>query len=635
MILTVLIFAGLFLLAILPGLVLCGGTQRTIGGFAAIATMSLVISMLATALLGVAINALMDVHLPSIALAPVSLMLLAGAVLRTRTLNIIWPAMEWEALGAAALFLGYGVIAHQLAFTHAMDGSLLVHAWYNADWFKHVAHVQAVAGWGLPARDIFGGAQPLHYYWLSYVLPGAASAIGGDAWEALYLANLTYAFLMMLNFYGLVRATGASARLSAILVLLATIVTGRIEIWRFFASPTGISRLLAGPDAPPEPALVSLALYIPQHALALALLLSWAVTTLTGQSVPARLRWLTLLALAAVMTISTLFGGMLLGIYGLVELMRRRLAALPELGMMALGSILLVLLLNVVKFSDPTSSVASRVNPPSGMTYPTLMVAGGQIVAAFAAALGVTLLAALYALFKVTPRSHVERNLRHFSAALIVVPFLALPLAAITLGPSLAHEVFLRALNPPAIAFGILGGWVFSRAYATGGYRRRLAVLTSAVLVVLGLPAAIVREMWHGWQGDRFTTTIPTDDLAVLAALNNRTPSDIIIWQYPEAAFLARPPGRDVWAPIFGGRAVLASDRATDQRAARADLDLTRRFFSGVDVPIPARVGGIYLSRVLHPASYELLLSRMRMRPEWSEESCRPSACLFRRRKTL
>ncbi len=632
MISTALALAALFLLAIAPGFVLCGTARRSIGSLAAIATASLVVAMLATALLGVAADALFGHSLPAITLLPASLALLAGAILVKGRPRLGRPDIEWQAIAAAALFAGYGVFAYWMALDRTADGSLLIHAWYNADWFKHVSHVNGLANFGVPARDIFNGAGPLHYYWLSYVLPGAATAIGGDAWTAIYLANLAYVSLLALSFYGLVRAGGAPASIAAFLVILATIVTGRIEIWISLLIPNGIQILLANPIAPPEPALVSLALYIPQHALALGLLLGWATIALLPDTEDRRARRLVLIALAAVMTVSTLFGAMLLGIYGIVELARRRLAAVPELGAMAIASVLLVVLLGVFKLSDPTSAVGSKVDAGSIAAHPAMLAVAYGWLKTLATALGLTLLAGLYALFKLRPATPLQGRLRIFCGAMIVLPFLFLALVGALFGNGIAYEVYLRGLNPPAIAFGILGGWALSEALAGGVRQRNLVFGACAALVLIGLPAATIRELWHGQLSDSFTTTVPADDLAVLATLKAKTPRDTMVWQYPEDAFLAEEPGRDLWGPIFGGRALLASGRATDMAATAPLIALQKRYFAGEDVPIPARAGAVYLSRTLHPESYDALVARLKGNPTWLARDCRVSACLFLRR---
>lgn len=630
MIVTALSFAGIFLLSITPGLLLCLRKRANAGELAAMATASLVVTMLVTACLGVLTNHLFGAQLPAWTLAPVSLILSLGTVLISRPHKVEWPDIEWQAICAAAIFLAYGALTYHVAVMRAVDGSMLVHAWYNADWFKHVAHVNGLANFGVPARDIFGNAGPLHYYWLSYLLPGAATAIGSDAWTAIYLANLSYAALMMISFYGLVRATGATATLSAVAALLATMVTGRIEAWTFLLTPGGVRTLLASPIAPPEPALASLVLYIPQHALALSLLLGWALIALGDKAGDKGMRWLSRVALAAVMTVSTLFGAMLLGIYGLTELLRRRLKAVVELAAMAVCSVSLVALLGVIKLSDPTSSVASRVDAPPVDAPLTLLASAGNASGALAMALGLSLLVAIYAFWTIRAETKMLRGLRLFSVALIVVPFLFLPMVAVAAGSSIAYEVFMRGLNPPAIAFGILGGWAIASA---SGHYRTLWVTICGALVVIGLPGAAFRQMWHGQLGDPFTTVIPADDLAVLASLRASSRPEIIVWQFPEEGFLAEPPGRDLWAPVFAGRAVVTSARATDQRAVAGDLALAKRFFLNQQVPIPARADAVYLSQALHPESYAALMSTMKADPLWVEVHCRSSACVFFRRE--
>ena len=91
---------------------------------------------------------------------------------------------------------------------------------------------------------------------------------------------------------------------------------------------------------------------------------------------------------------------------------------------------------------------------------------------------------------------------------MIVLPFLFLALVGALLGNGIAYEVYLRGLNPPAIAFGILGGWALYEAMASCGRQRNVVFGACAALVLIGLPAAAIRELWHGQLGDSFTTTV-------------------------------------------------------------------------------------------------------------------------------
>ena len=184
------------------------------------------------------------------------------------------------------------------------------------------------------------------------------------------------------------------------------------------------------------------------------------------------------------------------------------------------------------------------------------------------------------------------------------------------------------------IAIALLAAWALSRALEKGGRAARNTLAVGAVWVLLGVPGVATWIAWHGQSGTSFNTTVPGDDLAVIAALQRGTPKDMVAWQYPENSFYSVPSGRGIWLPVFGARTVLASIRATDFPLAARDIELQRRFFAGETVPIPAEVDAVYLSRTLTPATYDRLVDEMRARSDWYPLACRNNACAFVRRNS-
>ncbi len=353
-----------------PGLIVARRANYSCGLYAACATASLVSTMLLTALVG-RISALVGgPQLPAWILLPVALLCIAGAWLVRRPVVLSQPerqgAFEWHGFMYAAAMLAYGFLAYALAFANTPEGGLLVHSYYNADWFKHMGHVHALAAHGIPARDIFGGGEALHYYWLSYILPGAGTAIGGDGWASLFTANAVFVTLFSLLFYGVIRRVADSPRVALFVVFLGTLVSAPLIYAIRTVSGEALQTMVRFADAP-APALLILPQVIPQHTLVLALLLGWAVTV--GRSKPEneeenRATWLLIrLGLASTLAISTLLGAMALAAYGLTTLWQHRAKAIAEVAVMALLSGMIVLALGVLQFGNPDSGAGKPALP--------------------------------------------------------------------------------------------------------------------------------------------------------------------------------------------------------------------------------------------------------------------------------
>ena len=630
MIATVFITMGIALLAMLPGVLLLRGGKTQTGQYAAAATASLVAMMLLTALLG-EISAFAGFgELPSatILLASVTSAIISWWVTRGH----IWStqSIEWQGLCLAAAFFGFALFSQALSVREDSSGALLIHAWYNADWFKHLGHVAALADFGVPARDAFNHGAPLHYYWLSYILPGAGAALGGDNWAALYTANSIITILFCFTFYGTVR-TVAGPSASLIATLLSLFICAPINIAHYLLTqPAGITGLLNGPSAPNGPALMALAQYIPQHALTLAVLLAWISLNRPGSDILKGLRFLTLAALASAMTLSTLLGAMVLGAYGLISLWNRRLSTLPELIVMAVISGLLVVLLGVIQIGDPASAITSPLldNPPDPQPALYRIAQSAMTVIGH---VGLPLLVAIFVLHLWTPTEDSAIYGRRVAIVLMVTAIAAAIAAELILTRRLGIETRIRAVNLPGISVAIIGAWAISH-YCSSGTRERLVVIGIGLfLTAAAAPSIYVRTIWHFNMGDRFTTKIPKDDRTVLTWLGRNSESRAIVWQYPEPPVLANPSGNDAWAAVFGGRAVTGSLRATDYASTIPYLHRAEKYFAGEQVPIPANASWVYLSRVLHPKSYDTLLVRLEEDFEWRKRACYPDACLFSR----
>ena len=331
------------------------------------------------------------------------------------------------------------------------------------------------------------------------------------------------------------------------------------------------------------------------------------------------------------MTVSTLFGAVLLVVYGLAELRRQGLRAVPEVATVAVLAGLLVLVLGVLKIGDAQSALQS----PAFADSPTDRTRIQSVVHSLAFIVGkngLPLILAAFLAARWKPRSEAERNGRDLAVLIIAVALLVGLGAALAFGQRISWEIRLRTANIPVVSIAIIGGYFLARGWREGGSAKLFATAAPLALFVLAMPSLVLATTWFGLPNDRNATEIPGDDLRVLEELRERSASHDVVWQYPEKPFLSVPSGRDSWSVVIAGRTNVAHERATDYAAAYPDIQRAYRYFAGEEVPIPVAVDWIYLSRTLHPQSYDALLARLE-RPEsgWVERACYPDACIFER----
>ncbi len=630
MILSALATLGVALLAMAPGVALMRDRATRPGQFAAAAVASLVVTMLATALLGAAWHGITGGSLPAMTLVPVSLVALVIA-LRLRPLEPVGrPAIEWEGLAIAAVMVGFGFLTQSLAIVEGRDGSLLVHAWYNADWFKHLGHVAGLADYGVPARDIFNAGELLHYYWLSYLLAGAGAAIGGDHWAALATAQAVIVALLCMVLYGALRLVATSRKAAFIVGLCAFFLCAPLSDAGEFLI-YGADAMMNAARAPRGPELLGFVQYIPQHALVLAMLLAWFLLDRPERESDRLPRLLGLASLASALAVSTLLGAMVLAVYGLVQLWRRREKALVEVAAMAVISALLVLALNVIQLNNPASAIDSPLltNAVEPGSLPVRIMNSMTIILT---KLGLPLLVAAVALTRWKPQTADQRDAWRLVMVLFAIAPVALVASEVLLSPRLGFEARLRIPSLPALGIALVLAAALAAALSASRKHVAGAIAALTALTVVALPSIVIRTAWHGNLRDSFTTVIPQHDRLVLAHLAAHSQPRDQAWQYPEAPFLAEPPGRDAWVVTQAGRSVTGSQRATDYASAVPRIEAATRFYEGVpDTLIPNTVSWVYLSRALHAQTYDQLVSRMRKEKGWAQAVCYADACLFER----
>ncbi|MGB7418694.1 MAG: hypothetical protein WA918_05895 [Erythrobacter sp.] len=615
-------------LAMTPGLLLVRGDGARPGVASAAMAASLTVTMLLTALVGIAIYHGFGARLPATGMFASALALCIVARLWTRERGKMALAVEWQGLVLGGAFLAYGYLVQALAIRELADGTLLVHGWYNADWFKHLGHVSAIANYGVPAVDNFQAAQPLYYYWLSYILPAAGVEIGGNGWSALSAANAILVMLFSSVFYGVLRRSGLRAGFALVVGLLALIISAPTAPFYQLFFGIGLENILAYPLAPRGPALLTLSQYIPQHLLALTALLGWYLLKDERQ-----LGWLALAALSCAMALSVLLGAMALVTYGLYRLFTKKLAAVPELVAMVVLSGLFVVLFQVVQLGDVNSAIESPLltNERSSLSTTERVVQSLLMTIGDA---GVPLLVTVVAFRLWKPGEVAPRQAKHFAMALVATAILAVAFAEVALTERLALEMRIRAVNLPGIANAIVCGLLFQSLWTKSFQARAVAAFAVFALLGLALPSAVFRTIWHGRMGDAYTVNIPLDDRRVLDTLRNATDRRAIVLQFPEPPVLAPGGGADAWAAILGQRAVTASLRATNYPEALPRIESAKRFFAAEIEPIAQDIDLVYLSRALHPDTFDILVARMQSDERFVSLVCYEDACLFERRES-
>lgn len=214
--LSILVACALFALLSLPGWLLVAGTTGKLWVYVAAGFCSQAAVILLTAVISLVVPGQVPV-LASLGVA----VLLAGAAFacRPRTQGPILPTLDPWAF-AVPVFATVTVALITRSAIALEDGDLLVRAFYNADGFKHLGHMQAVAALGLPAQDFFGGGGPLAYYWFFHVIPTLGAVLHGNAAQALVAGGLVQVFAFWIVVYGLVRAAGANRPWAAAFTLI-------------------------------------------------------------------------------------------------------------------------------------------------------------------------------------------------------------------------------------------------------------------------------------------------------------------------------------------------------------------------------------------------------------------------------
>jgi hypothetical protein len=130
-----------------------------------------------------------------------------------------------------------------------------------------------------------------------------------------------------------------------------------------------------------------------------------------------------------------------------------------------------------------------------------------------------------------------------------------------------------------------------------------------AFVFLLGLPSMAHDLVWHLRPEGQWIVRVPAADRVAMEWISKQTPVDALFQQYPEQPFLLG--GREVWLPVFAGRAIAYSPRsaygfhvekaATDIFSIQTDTAERRRLADTLDLDY------LYLSASLQPNEYSAL----------------------------
>lgn len=528
--------------------------------------------------------------------------------------------VEWP-LVALMFFQIVLVLPVYLAVGRSDGNDLLFQAFFNADFFKHLSHTQAIANQGLPAIDLFSAGGPLNYYWLQYLIPANALKLwpGIDPVKALLAMQHYQSLSLTMLLYGLCRSFSVRPRVSAVAVglglttlsldglgvMLYNLGNDWLEVVRQVNVESwdlGIN--LGFPWTGAASSLYRLYLYVPQHQLALAFFVAWLILFRTMPEF--RLRAMLLLPLPG---ISWMTGGGALLIVLCLELSRawnrRHYGVLLPALAAALAGVLFVFL---------SGQISGRVEGDpfihrdfAVMSVPAtqrLLLSAWTILSSFGLLAILGFIGASQKLIDLR-ESPDSRSLPLLMLVLILLLWLA---ASLTVDlPGLLIEVQLKAsfLFLPALILGtgLLFLWRPFKGWSP--------ILRGGLLFVflLGLPSMVHDLIWHLRPEGQWVVRVPLADRAAMQWIKQQTPVDALFQQYPERPFLLG--GREVWLPAFAGRAVAYSPRssfvehskkaATDIFCIQTSVAERRRLAAQLDLDY------LYLSASLQPNEYVAL----------------------------
>ena len=572
---------AVWLLLSLPGLVFFG--TRPGQGPAAVALASAVgvaSSVMAVAVIG----CLFGRYSLALVLGAVAALAIAARAARSR-IGTPWPRDEdraWTSASTVVVVL-LALIALPYAFVgHASAGGFAYRPFFQADFFKHMGYTHSVLLGALPPEDAFAAGSTLHYYWLAYLIPATvvrASREVVTAQEAVLLTGLWQSAVLALLLSGVARrlcGRPVAAALAATLGFLAL-------------SPDGLAalvlrasgRVAAGVDLNPESVdlfnfvlpfrldvngLGRLCLYVQQHQLALIFFLGWALlATLAEERERGSRSVCKVLLLLPMLGTSLLVGAaatlvILASEAGLSGPRLRRSALFAAAAAAGAAWAAGIGMFEGAQAERLLSSAAA----PLPVRVIHAFCLGPQLVTNCG---GPGLLGAWGALL-LFRRADLPVPARRMSAAGLAVASAAMLLGRLLPFPLVRFEVDLKTSYVLGVCCVLGASAVLARLRELWP-RHRGFLASCGVLLALGLPSPVLDVLWHVDLEGASTTRVPAGDMEALRFIRTHLPREAVVQGYPYEHFV----DRDVWVPIFGGRAVAAAPRGTsggDERVRRA-----------------------------------------------------------------
>ncbi len=634
MIVACIVAIAVFAILSLPGWILASDRKRPLWIWVAAGFSAQAAAILLTALLGLLLPGL-----PAATALAVALGLSAVAfALRRSSPGLHAPSLELWSLAVPAIAVIVAALITNAAI-RVEDGELVVRAWFNSDGFKHMGHVQSLAAFGLPARDIFGGGDRLAYYWFWYVIPAIGTSATGDPARALIAAGLVQTFGFWVLVFGLVRTVGVGAGWAAAITLVAWLSPtpdGLAALsaahWNLRLAATAIDIESMNDVFLNASSFFRLSLYIPQHQFMIAGLMAWGLLYATEDAPRGgAMACLSVAPLVAAGAISTLLGVGCLGVFGLTQLLDRKTPFLRRAAwVVAVGVLALAVPL---AFGIAGPSQGSGLGSPVFADDPAIFSAGLRFLVAipglcFIYGFFLIGLIGIVLMWRNGEGKGQAARMRAFATALVVVGFVILLGSTLLDTLRVAKEMQLRAslLGGLGLVLGL------ARLVPAGAGAARITTLpgiAALIFLLIGLPTPILDAIWHSASSKRWQVRVPKDDLAILAHIRETSAPDTIVLQDPVFPYLSA--GAGIWVPVIGGRVVFTSPRATHWRRHEPRTEEAKAFFAG-GAPLPAGdYDLIYLSRALEPETFDALKERLSAAPDWQEEKCLPDACVFKR----
>ncbi|HEX6179277.1 MAG TPA: hypothetical protein VF057_13015 [Thermoanaerobaculia bacterium] len=604
---------GIFLLFALPSLVLLPRSKGNVPVTLALVATSLAACIVAVAVVSAAVGRLS----PAVVIAGPLCLAIASRLGLARHIEAAGQPVRADILGAlvSALFITGLTLMPLLRVGEHRDGTRVYAAFFNADFFKHMAHVQTIAWRDLPPGDAFAAGERLHYYWFAYIPAASALRLGGGEnaqsvlLGAVVIQNALFAALLFAACRQISRRSRA-ALIATVIGLASLSLDGlaSITVPGAYSPPdTMVSENMEARDLTERfgapyylsgSTLLRISLYLPQHQLALMMFIAWALLFATGEDVA--LRRLRLLLMIPLPAMSLAVGALAVAAMLAAEITHSKGRARAEAIAAALIACLILPMAGIVTtpgvaLRDPfIASIEER--PPLAIRW---LLAPPQLITT----LGCTILFALGGLW-LTRRS----GRGWFVAALTTGVSVAAMLAS-----ELLTMIRLTVEAQLKTSFVLAAGAVFGSAlfFANAPFSRRARLLLFAGLVIgaAGLLSPIHDVVWHS--ALESSVAVPDEDMDALRWVRANTAPNVVFQQYPEAPFILG--GREMWIPVFAGRPVAVSRRSVHSTAA--DIGSAERLF-GVSTPAVARreiatqleANALYASRAIQPSEYDAIV---------------------------